>query len=303
MSCPHCRTLSCYNCRQIIDGYGHFDQGASTVPSGSRKTGRHADEVRYFVSTISLRQLYNFPAQVKAAAEKALAEFRKNNPDANPSDIKLDIPKAPPGPGSIHYNAFNQNVNNNNQFNIAAMNANQARLQQMAQPQAAGVWGVGMHMPPAAVVPIAAQQPAADPVPAVPPPPVPGCRRVPGRGPALIAQARRAAGRRKGANLDGPRIAHHATNVRADPGSILHRQAPQMGLDIPPPLQPVVPPAPAQQNVLPQFHFGMVAPAGLGGGIVPQQPLYGASSNVDAAQRQRRVEAFDVNERVTEVDE
>jgi hypothetical protein len=43
----------------------------------------------------------------QSSSRKALAEFKKNNPDADPSEIKVDIPKAPPagpaGPGGIHY--------------------------------------------------------------------------------------------------------------------------------------------------------------------------------------------------------
>jgi len=220
-----------------------------------------------------------FWTQVKAAAEKALAEFKKKNPNADPSDIKVDIPKAPPapagpaGPGGIHYHAvYNQNVNNNNYFNIAAMNAHQARLQQMPQPQA-GIWGAGMYMPPAVVHP-GAPIAAAPPVPAVlPPAPVPG-RRAPARGPALIAQARRAGTNRRRANPDGPRIAHHAAHLRGEPAPIQHRRATQPGPEIPAP-------ALAPQNF---FHFGLAAPGGLG--IMPQQ------------QQQHLQEAFNVNERL-----
>lgn len=198
------------------------------------------------------------------------------NPNADPSHIKVDIPKAPPAPaapgapGGIHYHVvYNQNVNNNNNFNIAAMNAHQARLQQMPQPQA-GVWGAGMYMPPAVVHPGA----AAPPVPAVlPPAPVPD-RRAPARGAALIAQARRAGANRRRANPDGPRIAHHAARLRAEPAPIQHRRATQQGPEIPPA------PALAPQNL---FHFGLVAPGGLG--IMPQQ-------------QQHLQEAFNVNERL-----
>jgi hypothetical protein len=235
-----------------------------------------------------------FSTQVKAAAEKALAEFKKKNPNADPSDIKVDIPKAPPapagpaGPGGIHYHVvYNQNVNNNN-FNIAAMNAHQARLQQMPQPQA-GMWGAGMYMPPPPPVvhpgvPIA----AAPPVPAFLPPapaPAPG-RRAPARGAALIAQARRAGANRRKANPDGPRIAHHAAHLRAEPAPIQRRRP-----------GPEIPPAPAPaQNV---FHFG---PAALGGlGIMPQQQqqhLQEAFNVNERLARQRLAEAFNVNERL-----
>ena len=207
----------------------------------------------------------HYEIKVKAAADKALAEYKKNNPDDDASGIKIDIPKAPPPPpaipGGVHYQ------HNHNQYNIAAMHAHQARLQ-IPPAQLGGVWGpVG----PPAVAPI----PAVLPVPAQRPPPV--------RGPALIAQARRGAKRRRGAEPNEPRIAHQAANQRPDPAPILHRRF----------IGPGVLPAP---NALPQFHFGLAPPAGLGDGVVPQrQPHYG---NDEAAQRQRLREAFDLNERL-----
>ncbi|GLB44121.1 putative in Between Ring fingers [Lyophyllum shimeji] len=92
MTCPHCSTLSCYVCRNIITGYDHFDQ--SQPGSGSSKNAgkcllwepveqRHADEV-------------------KAAAERALAEYKRDNPDVEEKDIKIDLPVAPPPPAAAN---------------------------------------------------------------------------------------------------------------------------------------------------------------------------------------------------------
>jgi TRIAD3 protein (E3 ubiquitin-protein ligase RNF216) len=63
MTCPNCRTASCYICRQIITGYEHFDQRRSTgnTPISSSKGTKkcvlwdkdldamHANEVRFVV--------------------------------------------------------------------------------------------------------------------------------------------------------------------------------------------------------------------------------------------------------------
>lgn len=152
-------------------------------------------------------------------------------------------------------------------------------MQQMPQPQAPGLWGAGMYMPQAGVV----QPLLPAPIPAVLPP----AFRVPARGPALIAQARRSgAKKRKGGKPDGPQIANHVANPRAEPAQILHHGAP-VGLENPPP---------APGNVLPQFRFGLADPGGAG--IVPQQPLYGANAYAVQQHQQRLQEVGDVNERL-----
>ncbi|TRM63521.1 hypothetical protein BD626DRAFT_494567 [Schizophyllum amplum] len=83
--CTNCRTLSCYICRKMINGYEHFNQAAPGAPSTSNKCllwdgpveRRHAEEVG-------------------AAAKRALEEYKKKNPDAREEDLKIDVPKAPP---------------------------------------------------------------------------------------------------------------------------------------------------------------------------------------------------------------
>ncbi|KAF9054814.1 hypothetical protein BJ165DRAFT_1337360 [Panaeolus papilionaceus] len=85
MTCPHCRTLSCYICRQVIKGYDHFNQ-MPNQPGPSRKSGkcslwdkveeRHAEEV-------------------KAAHDKAMEKYREEHPDVETDALKVDLPPAP----------------------------------------------------------------------------------------------------------------------------------------------------------------------------------------------------------------
>ncbi|THH12108.1 hypothetical protein EW146_g7819 [Bondarzewia mesenterica] len=86
MTCPHCRTLSCYVCRKIVHGYDHFHQnvpGSSTglssnlCPLWDAVEQRHSDEVT-------------------AAAKRALEEYRIAHPDVDEKDIKVDLPPPPP---------------------------------------------------------------------------------------------------------------------------------------------------------------------------------------------------------------
>ncbi|EFI28034.1 hypothetical protein CC1G_14060 [Coprinopsis cinerea okayama7 len=92
MTCPHCRTMSCYVCRQVVTGYDHFhnqQQPGMPVGSSSRKpkcplwdsvAHRHSEEV-------------------KKAYEEALAKLKESNPDVEiGKDIKVDLPEAPPPP-------------------------------------------------------------------------------------------------------------------------------------------------------------------------------------------------------------
>jgi TRIAD3 protein (E3 ubiquitin-protein ligase RNF216) len=53
MTCPHCKTLVCYVCRQVIKGYDHFNQAppydkakdSSKCPLWDDHERRHVDEV------------------------------------------------------------------------------------------------------------------------------------------------------------------------------------------------------------------------------------------------------------------
>jgi len=90
ITCYNCLTISCYVCRQSIVGYDHFNQnrgpGTASTSETSKKCplwepveNRHAEEV-------------------KAAAEKAIADYRAEHPDIDTEEMKVDVPKAPPPP-------------------------------------------------------------------------------------------------------------------------------------------------------------------------------------------------------------
>ncbi|QRV85512.1 TRIAD3 [Ceratobasidium sp. AG-Ba] len=92
MTCPKCRSLSCYVCRKVIKGYDHFDQtpqGAPQRAAGSSSKcplwdsveTRHADEV-------------------KRAAEAAQEEYRRLHPEIEQEDIAVELPVAPPPPAA-----------------------------------------------------------------------------------------------------------------------------------------------------------------------------------------------------------
>ncbi|KAI0031734.1 hypothetical protein K488DRAFT_33878, partial [Vararia minispora EC-137] len=84
MTCPSCKTLSCYVCRQVVTGYEHFNVPPHAPgPSKGRKCPlwdhvetRHADEV----------------AQ---AAKRAKEEYQAKNPEANDADLHVDLPITP----------------------------------------------------------------------------------------------------------------------------------------------------------------------------------------------------------------
>ncbi|CAL1697818.1 unnamed protein product [Somion occarium] len=102
MTCPNCRTLSCYICRQVITSYEHFNQPPPyNVPADKTKCPlwdsveqRHSDEVA-------------------EAARKALEQYKREHPDVDEKDIRIDIPKAPapasapaiPGHPNVHIRA------------------------------------------------------------------------------------------------------------------------------------------------------------------------------------------------------
>ncbi|KAF8212123.1 hypothetical protein K438DRAFT_1806002 [Mycena galopus ATCC 62051] len=92
MTCPNCNALSCYICRQLINGYEHFNQqpGQARVATTSKAGAkcalwdaveqRHADEV-------------------KEAHEKALADYKRDHPDViDDAHLKIELPVAPPAP-------------------------------------------------------------------------------------------------------------------------------------------------------------------------------------------------------------
>ncbi|TFK66613.1 hypothetical protein BDN72DRAFT_140874 [Pluteus cervinus] len=91
MTCPHCATISCYVCREVIQGYEHFSghgpgQGrGNKCPLHDAPTG------------------YNHEAEVERARQDAIREYKRNNPDASIEEINEGIIKGPeparPAPG------------------------------------------------------------------------------------------------------------------------------------------------------------------------------------------------------------
>jgi len=144
---------------------------------------------------------------VKAAAERALAAFKGANPDAEVDAIKIDIPKAPPPPPllvaavPVPYNGAH-NMMNNNAFNIAAMNAHQARIQHEALMQQA--LQAANHPAYQQPLPHAFQQAVQ-----MPQPPAPRPAPVRGRQAAARRRSRRVA------NAQAPQAAHNRNNAPA----------------------------------------------------------------------------------------
>ncbi|KDQ54307.1 hypothetical protein JAAARDRAFT_38467 [Jaapia argillacea MUCL 33604] len=92
MVCPHCATMSCYVCRNIITGYEHY---GNPPPYNGRVDPnkcqlwdpvekRHSDEVT-------------------AARQKAMEEFKRLHPEVDEKDLQVDLPPPPPaGPANVH---------------------------------------------------------------------------------------------------------------------------------------------------------------------------------------------------------
>ncbi|TCD66626.1 hypothetical protein EIP91_001093, partial [Steccherinum ochraceum] len=95
MTCPNCRTLSCYVCRKVITGYDHFNQKPpydrpadnSKCPLWDQVEQRHVDECTIW--------------QVTAARKRAVEEYKRLHPEVDEKDIQVDLPDAPPAaPGA-----------------------------------------------------------------------------------------------------------------------------------------------------------------------------------------------------------
>jgi TRIAD3 protein (E3 ubiquitin-protein ligase RNF216) len=85
MTCPNCRTGSCYICRKVINGYDHF--GNSLLHNGQVDKNKCLlwDPVEQRHAT-----------EVQAAAKKAIEELQRDRPDIDESNIKIDLPIAGP---------------------------------------------------------------------------------------------------------------------------------------------------------------------------------------------------------------
>lgn len=131
MTCPHCHTLSCYICREIIHGYDHFDEvifivvhfssivtkrtsvvfiGAKTEVfpekmcslGQSRGTARAGGQRKFLISIHFAGDLnvVSFPTffQAAAAREKAIKQVKTENPDLDKKELEVELPKVHTGP-------------------------------------------------------------------------------------------------------------------------------------------------------------------------------------------------------------
>ncbi|KAG1852496.1 hypothetical protein F4604DRAFT_1805515 [Suillus subluteus] len=83
MTCPNCRTVSCYICREVINGYEHF---------GNSPNGRVDKNKCLLWDPVEQRHA----TEVQEAAKKAMEELKRDRPDVDESNIKIDLPIAGP---------------------------------------------------------------------------------------------------------------------------------------------------------------------------------------------------------------
>ncbi|VDC06967.1 unnamed protein product [Peniophora sp. CBMAI 1063] len=95
MACPYCSTLSCYVCREIVTGYEHFNRGA---PGQVHATGATMNGACPLWDAVEQRH----HDEVAAAAKKAREAYRDEHPDAEETDLQVDLPP-PPKPGQQAY--------------------------------------------------------------------------------------------------------------------------------------------------------------------------------------------------------
>ncbi|KAL5476607.1 hypothetical protein ACEPAI_3287 [Sanghuangporus weigelae] len=89
MTCPNCRTLSCYICRQIIKGYDHFDQRHPANTNGQPSTSKQKCQL-----WDPVEQRHN--QEVAAARERAIKEVESANPEIDKNQLEVELPKAVP---------------------------------------------------------------------------------------------------------------------------------------------------------------------------------------------------------------
>ncbi|KAL6307320.1 hypothetical protein BKA93DRAFT_727613 [Sparassis latifolia] len=200
MTCPNCHTLSCYVCRKIITGYDHFNnpppyngkQDPAKCLLWDSVEQRHSDEVA-------------------AAAKKALEDYKREHPDVNDQDIKIDIPPPLPAAGpsnvlyqadGIHIRALPIGVNQaqelarqqRRQAQIMQQQMAAARLAQQQAAQAGAVYNVHLNfngLPVAVPAPVPVLGFAPPPLPLLPAPPLHAPVPIPARAPRRARVARR----------------------------------------------------------------------------------------------------------------
>ncbi|KIJ59963.1 hypothetical protein HYDPIDRAFT_139939 [Hydnomerulius pinastri MD-312] len=104
MTCPNCRTVSCYICRKVINGYDHF---GNPPPY----TGRVDKNKCSLWDAVEQRHA----EEVSEAAKRALEELKRERPDVDEKSIKVDIPPPPPpapapGQPGHHHHGLMQRV-------------------------------------------------------------------------------------------------------------------------------------------------------------------------------------------------
>ncbi|RXW21458.1 hypothetical protein EST38_g4397 [Candolleomyces aberdarensis] len=91
MQCPWCKTLSCYVCRQVIDGYEHFDQN----DPDDLELSTEADKCPLW--DVSVEQRHG--DEIRAAYVKTMESIQKNvallEDDGNEADQSAAGPLIP----------------------------------------------------------------------------------------------------------------------------------------------------------------------------------------------------------------
>ncbi|KAG2134049.1 uncharacterized protein EDB93DRAFT_1173254 [Suillus bovinus] len=85
MTCPNCRTVSCYICRKVIDGYEHFGKPPPQVGQVDKSKCLLWDPVEQ-----------RHANEVQEAVKKTMEELKRDHPDLDESNIKIDLPIAGP---------------------------------------------------------------------------------------------------------------------------------------------------------------------------------------------------------------
>ncbi|KAG9090822.1 hypothetical protein FS749_000263 [Ceratobasidium sp. UAMH 11750] len=93
MTCPKCRSLSCYVCRKVIKGYDHFDQTPPNAPQRAAQSSSSKSKCPLWDSVD-----HRHADEVKRAAEAAQEEYRRLHPEIEQEDLAVDLPAAPPAP-------------------------------------------------------------------------------------------------------------------------------------------------------------------------------------------------------------
>ncbi|KAG8881459.1 hypothetical protein FRB98_004298 [Tulasnella sp. 332] len=87
MTCPHCSQLSCYICKQAINGYDHFNE----QPGGRGGSSNKKNKCALWENNLDQRH----HDEVAAAAKTALQKQREEQPDIEEEALRVDLPPAP----------------------------------------------------------------------------------------------------------------------------------------------------------------------------------------------------------------